>query len=65
MINFNVQLNNDSNNIKTLHEIVEEAFSIKKPVIDTSFFYNIKKEPSKIKYTPSDKTRFTNIKKQF
>lgn len=39
--NFDFQLNNMDQH-KTLNEMVEEAFSVKKQVIDLSFFYDDK-----------------------
>ena len=39
--NFDFQLNNMDQH-KTLNEIVEEAFSVKKQVVDLSFFYDEK-----------------------
>lgn len=45
MLNFNVQLNNiQRNEVKTVNEIVEEAFSVKKPIVDVSFFYRDKEK---------------------
>ena len=39
--NFDFQLNNMDQH-KTLNEMVEEAFSVKKQVVDLSFFYDDK-----------------------
>ena len=43
MLNFDFQLNNLGEN-KTLTQIVEETFTVKKPVVDLSFFYTDKKD---------------------
>lgn len=55
MISYNFQLNN-TNETKTLNEMIEETFSIKKPIIDVSFFYNEKNDLKKI-----DNTRNTEL----
>ena len=43
MLNFDFQLNSADKN-KSLTQIVEETFTVKKPVVDLSFFYNDKKD---------------------
>jgi len=63
MINFNVQLNSDVNEIKTLHEIVEEAFSTKKPVVDVSFFYNEKHDSPRPRDVREDKVKLPDFKR--
>lgn len=59
MDNFTIQLNNNDK-IKTLNEIVEETFNVKKPVIDVSFFYN---EKSDFSETKNNKTKDLKIER--
>jgi len=54
MLNFDFQLNNNSAEHKTLTEIVEEAFTTKKPVVDLSFFYNENNSKDIYKIKPVD-----------
>lgn len=56
MLNFDFQLNNAGDD-KTLTQIVEETFTIKKPVIDLSFFYTDKKDITVIETDDTNRTK--------
>jgi hypothetical protein len=61
MFDFNVQLNTVNEN-KTLNEAIEEVFSVNKPTMDLSFFYNEKKDIQKIKEDKTKPPTFTRNK---
>ncbi len=61
MFDFNVQLNTVNQN-KTLNEAIEEVFSVNKPTMDLSFFYNEKKDIPKIKEDKVKPPTFTRNK---
>lgn len=56
MFDFNVQLNTMNEN-KTLNEAIEEVFSVNKPNIDLSFFYNERNDSNKTKDIKENKVK--------
>jgi len=62
MLNFNVQLNN-TNETKTLNEIIEETFAVKKPMIDVSFFYKEKNDYQKNKEEIDTEVKIPNTER--
>lgn len=62
MNNFILQ-QNIANEVKTINEIVEEVFSVKKSSIDVSFFYNEKIELTKNKEVNNNSWRLLDKKK--
>ena len=60
VLNFDSQLNNP-NETKTLNEVVEDVFTVKKSVVDLAFFYEEKKDISIVETRDDKNIKLPNV----